>query len=119
MRQLTGAEAWGLLQYFLRTRRAIIDAKIRLATSIQGEASVVQLACTMSRALNCANVEIESDCKNVIQLCVSERVPPWDICAVMNDIWSMAAHWVASTCLHDTLPVNWVSQPPMAFVGCL
>lgn len=67
---------------------------------------------------------------------VSEGVPPWDICAVMNDIRSMAssrglafkwcprvgnraAHWVASACLHDTLPVNWVSQPPMAFVGCL
>ncbi|KAL7253377.1 hypothetical protein ACSBR1_007832 [Camellia fascicularis] len=115
---------------------AIIATKIQLATAIQGETSVARLACSMACALNCANVEIESDYKNVIQLCVSERVPPWDICAVMNDIRSTAsskglafkwcprvknraAHLVASACLHDTLPFNWVSQPPMAFVGCL
>ncbi|KAI8031740.1 hypothetical protein LOK49_LG01G00713 [Camellia lanceoleosa] len=47
-----------------------IAAKIRLATAIQDEASAVRLACAMARALNCANVEIDSDCKNVIQLCV-------------------------------------------------
>ncbi|KAI8030073.1 hypothetical protein LOK49_LG01G00907 [Camellia lanceoleosa] len=47
-----------------------IGAKIRLATAIQVEASVVRLACAMARALNYSNMEIDNDCKNVIQLCI-------------------------------------------------
>ncbi|KAL7189189.1 hypothetical protein ACSBR1_038949 [Camellia fascicularis] len=113
-----------------------IATKIRLTTVVQGEAIAVRLACAMTRALQCAAVEIESDNKFVIHLCVSEGVPPWEICAVIQDIRSLghsgglafkwsprvrnkAAHWVATACLHDYLPLHWVSQPPMALVGCL
>ncbi|KAL7161387.1 hypothetical protein ACSBR2_041945 [Camellia fascicularis] len=67
-----------------------IVASIRMTSALQGEATAVRLACSMARALHCATVEVESDCKTLIQLCVSERVPPWEICAVMNDIRFMA-----------------------------
>ncbi|KAI7986279.1 hypothetical protein LOK49_LG14G00511 [Camellia lanceoleosa] len=50
------------------------------------KACAVRLACSMARALHGATLEVESDCKTLIQLCVSEGVPPWEICAVMNDI---------------------------------
>ncbi|KAL7176319.1 hypothetical protein ACSBR2_029794 [Camellia fascicularis] len=113
-----------------------IATKIRLTTVVQGEAIAVRLACAMARALQCAVVEIESDNKSVIHLCVSKGVPPWEICAVIQDIRSLAhsgglafkwsprvrnraIHWVATACLHDYLPLHWVSQPPMALVGCL
>ncbi|XP_028089296.1 uncharacterized protein LOC114289726 [Camellia sinensis] len=113
-----------------------IAAKIRLTIVVQGETIAVCLACAMARAIQCVAVEIESDSKTVIQLCVSEGVPPWEICAIIQDIRSLAhsggltfkwsprvrnraAHWVATACLHDYLPVHWVSQPLMAFVGCV
>ncbi|KAI7990427.1 hypothetical protein LOK49_LG12G02451 [Camellia lanceoleosa] len=113
-----------------------VATSLRMTTALQGEACAVRFACSMARALHGATVEVESDCKKLIQLCVSEGVPPWEICAVMNDIWCMAssgtvtfkwcpriqnraAHWVASACLRNALPVDWVSQPPVALVGCL
>ncbi|KAI7985260.1 hypothetical protein LOK49_LG14G02243 [Camellia lanceoleosa] len=66
-----------------------IAAKIRLTTALQGKAIAMRLACAMARARHCAIVEIESDCKTVIQLCVLEGVPPWEIYAVIKDI----GHW--------------------------
>ncbi|KAI8020213.1 putative ribonuclease H protein [Camellia lanceoleosa] len=111
-----------------------IAASIRMTTALQGEATAVRLVCFMARALHCATVEVESDCKTLIQQCVSEGVPLWEICAVLNDIrfmassgglvfkWSpriqnRAAHWVALACLREALPVDWVSQPLVALVG--
>ncbi|KAL7164993.1 hypothetical protein ACSBR2_040809 [Camellia fascicularis] len=63
---------------------------MRLTIVLQGKAITVRLVCAMARAFHCASVEIESDCKIVIQLCMSKGVPPWEICAMMNDIRLMA-----------------------------
>ncbi|KAL7180298.1 hypothetical protein ACSBR1_043502 [Camellia fascicularis] len=49
--------------------------KIRLRSVAQRELSALRQACLMVVALNLAKVEIESDCKSVIHLCVSEGVP--------------------------------------------
>ncbi|KAL7161948.1 hypothetical protein ACSBR2_042429 [Camellia fascicularis] len=65
--------------------------------------------------------EIESDCKSVIHLCVSEGVPPWELLAMICDVRSLAsskqlvfrwcprkankaAHWVAAACFRNSLP---------------
>ncbi|KAI8003771.1 hypothetical protein LOK49_LG08G02746 [Camellia lanceoleosa] len=50
-----------------------IAAKIRLTTVVQEKAIAVRLACAMARALQCTVVEIESDSKTVIQLCIQRR----------------------------------------------
>ncbi|KAL7189912.1 hypothetical protein ACSBR1_039536 [Camellia fascicularis] len=72
------------------------------------------MACLMIQAHNLSNVEIESDNQLVIQLSVSEMVPPWEISAMILDIRAIAlqfhllftwtrcsnnkvAHWVAKT----------------------
>ncbi|GMP33734.1 hypothetical protein CsSME_00006924 [Camellia sinensis var. sinensis] len=90
----------------------------------------------MVGALNLAAVDIESDCKSVIQLCVSEGVPLRELLALLSDVRSMAtsrqlnflwcprignraAHWVAFAFFHNSLPDDWVAQPPMGLVRCL
>ncbi|KAL7255062.1 hypothetical protein ACSBR1_009261 [Camellia fascicularis] len=50
--------------------------KIRVRSVAQGELLAVWHACLMAVALNLARVEMESDHKFVIHLCVSEGVPP-------------------------------------------
>ncbi|KAL7264102.1 hypothetical protein ACSBR1_002121 [Camellia fascicularis] len=60
--------------------------KIRVRSVAQGELLAVRQACLMAVALNRAAVDIESDCKSVIQLCVSEGVPPWELLALLSDV---------------------------------
>ncbi|CAL5366655.1 unnamed protein product [Camellia sinensis] len=110
--------------------------KVRVRSVAQGELLAVRHACLMAGALNLAAVDIESDCKSVIHLCVSEGVPPWELLALLSNVRSMAtsrqlnflwcprmgnraAHWVASAYLHNCLPTDWVAQPPKGLVRCL
>ncbi|KAI7980312.1 hypothetical protein LOK49_Contig167G00003 [Camellia lanceoleosa] len=110
--------------------------KIRVRSVAQGELLAIRTACLMASALNLNVVDIEGDCKAVIQLCVSEGVPPWELLALLGDVRSLAAtrqlnflwcprvrnsaaHWVASACFQNSLPVNWIAQPPMGLVRCL
>ncbi|CAL5387174.1 unnamed protein product [Camellia sinensis] len=102
----------------------------------QGEARAIRLACMFLRALGILNLQVESDSQEVITLCVSEMVPPWDIAALLHDIqvvsssshvsfaWipresNEVAHWVARAHLHGALPSNWVSAPPAALSALL
>ncbi|KAL7205152.1 hypothetical protein ACSBR2_018139 [Camellia fascicularis] len=100
-------------------------------SSLQDEALVYRLACQLAQAYHPAIVEVEGDNKQVIHLCVSEDVPPWECGAIVHDIKHLAAqstlsfqwcsrtangaaHWVAQASLHGKLPIDWVSHPPSA-----
>ncbi|KAL7220331.1 hypothetical protein ACSBR2_013250 [Camellia fascicularis] len=93
----------------------------------QSEAQAIRLACAFSQALGLSNVLVENDNKAVIELCVSELVPPWNCLAIMHDIKAMssssvisfswvprevncAAHWLASVFLKGSLPLDWVKN---------
>ncbi|XP_028112211.1 uncharacterized protein LOC114310437 [Camellia sinensis] len=99
------------------------------SSAAQAKAHAIRLAYLMAQALNLSRVEIESDNKSVISLCIFETVPPWEYSAIILDIrglaspnsisfsWTRrtnneAAHWVAKACLSKSLPVNWVVCPP-------
>ncbi|KAL7243137.1 hypothetical protein ACSBR1_015538 [Camellia fascicularis] len=135
LRQGTGAVAV-LLRDHLGILVDGMACKIRVRSVAQGELLAVRHACLMADASNLAVVDVESDCKSVIYLCVSEGVPPWELLAMISDVrylatnrqlnfvWcprkgNRAAHWVASACLYNSLPNDWVTQPPMGLVRCL
>ncbi|CAL5411534.1 unnamed protein product [Camellia sinensis] len=88
------------------------------------------------QALGLSNVQVKSDCKSVIELCVSELVPPWKCLAFLYDIQSMGqasslsfswvpraantvAHWLASSKLQDALPLDWIRNPPLSLRNLL
>ncbi|GMP56390.1 hypothetical protein CsSME_00020900 [Camellia sinensis var. sinensis] len=90
----------------------------------------------MAAAFDLTDVQIESDSQSVIHLCVSEGVPLWELLALLCDVRALAssrhlgfswcpckancaAHWVASASFRNSLPTNWVTQPPMGLVRCL
>ncbi|KAL7221240.1 hypothetical protein ACSBR1_023232 [Camellia fascicularis] len=52
----------------------------------QGEARAVRLACTFLQSLGLNHVQIERDKNAVIELRVSELVPPWNCLAILQDI---------------------------------
>ncbi|KAL7193372.1 hypothetical protein ACSBR2_025061 [Camellia fascicularis] len=84
----------GAIAALLRNRQGqLIEGlaqKVKLASVAQGEALAVRLACAMVHTVNLGLVEIEGECKSVIQLCVSEDAPPWDCGVIIEDIISMA-----------------------------
>ncbi|KAI7995021.1 hypothetical protein LOK49_LG11G00195 [Camellia lanceoleosa] len=72
----------------------LVDGMARqtcLRSVAQCELLAIRHACLMADALNLNTVEIESDCKSVIQLCVSEGVPPWELLALICDVRSLAS----------------------------
>ncbi|XP_028095770.1 uncharacterized protein LOC114293006 [Camellia sinensis] len=106
-----------------------LTKKLCISSPFQGEAQACRLACLLAHQHNLLDVLVEGDNKAVIHLCVTETVPPWECVAILRDIKLLApqgrfsfqwrpkasnkvAHWVARACLHDQLPVNWVSNPP-------
>ncbi|XP_028111659.1 uncharacterized protein LOC114309966 [Camellia sinensis] len=106
------------------------------SSAILTEALAVRMACLMIQAHKLSNVEIESDSQLVIQLCVSETVPPWEISVVILDIRALAlqfhlsftwtrhsnnkvAHWVAKTQASNSLPDIWNVYLPSSFVTLL
>lgn len=116
----------------------ILDGLVKqwsILSSFQGEALACRCACQLAQACNLSEVEIEGDNKEVIHLCVSKKVPPWECGVVFDDIkrlanqgnlffnWSprtanTAAHWVAQEFLRGWFPLNWVFQPPPALALC-
>ncbi|KAI7997135.1 hypothetical protein LOK49_LG10G00464 [Camellia lanceoleosa] len=65
--------------------------KTRLRSVARCELLAIQHACLMADALNLTIAKIESDCKSVIQLCVSKGVPPWKLLALLCDVRSLAS----------------------------
>lgn len=59
---------------------------IEASSAVQAEAHAVHMACLMAQALNLSQVEIKTDNKMVISLCISETVPPWEYSAAIMDI---------------------------------
>ncbi|XP_028110664.1 uncharacterized protein LOC114309167 [Camellia sinensis] len=103
---------------------------VHTSSVTQGEARAIWLACMFLQALGLSNFQVESDCKSVIDLCVSELVPPWECLAYLSDIRSTGqassfsfswvpraansvAHWLASSRIQDALPLDWIRNPPM------
>ncbi|KAI8005987.1 hypothetical protein LOK49_LG07G01062 [Camellia lanceoleosa] len=106
----------------------LMDGVVRIeevGSVMQGEASAIRWACLVIRDLNLSQVEIVSDNKEVIRLCVSEDAPPWNCAPIIEDIRSLAnlcnlsflwtprmaneaAHWTARAFLKGVLPSNWV-----------
>ncbi|KAI7995878.1 hypothetical protein LOK49_LG11G02291 [Camellia lanceoleosa] len=106
------------------------------ASTLHAEAVAVRLACRLVQMYGLSLADIENDNQELIHLCVSETVPPWEIMAIVADIRSFArdrdwkfmwtrrtnnsaAHWVASAHYRSTLPANWVSCVPQDFVSVL
>ncbi|KAI7991576.1 hypothetical protein LOK49_LG12G02484 [Camellia lanceoleosa] len=82
----------------------------KASSAAQAEAHSVRLACLMAKALNLSRVEIESDNKTVISLCVSETVPPWEFSAIIMDIRGLAPSYSLSfswTSRHNNAKKNW------------
>ncbi|KAL7243729.1 hypothetical protein ACSBR1_016032 [Camellia fascicularis] len=117
----------------LRNREEqLVDGRtsiVYVSSTLQGEARAVRMACAFSQTLNLRQISVEGDSKSVIELSVSELVPPWDCMAIIHDIrsaksrnnisfcWSprssnREAHWVASRNLTCLLPLDWVAHPP-------
>ncbi|XP_028083788.1 uncharacterized protein LOC114285008 [Camellia sinensis] len=109
---------------------------VHVSSTLQGEAQAVRMACAFFQTLNLSQISVEGDSKTVIELSVSELVPPWDCMAIIHDIrstksrnnisfcWSprssnRAAHWVASRNLTGMLPLDWVAHPPPALRAIL
>lgn len=68
-----------------------IARAIDASSIVSAEAQAVRMACVMAHSYNLSYVEIESDSQMVINLCVSETVPPWESSAVLLDIREFAA----------------------------
>ncbi|KAL7260454.1 hypothetical protein ACSBR1_006171 [Camellia fascicularis] len=62
-----------------------VAKSVVISSVLQGEALAIRMACHMAKALNLSNIEIEGDNKQVILLCVSETVPPWECNAILHD----------------------------------
>ncbi|XP_028072143.1 uncharacterized protein LOC114274422 [Camellia sinensis] len=107
-----------------------VVSTVHTSSVTQGEARAIWLACMFLQALGLSNVQVESDCKSVIDLCVSKLVPPWECLAYVSDIRSMGqassfsfswvptiansvTHWLASSKLQDVLPLDWIRNPPL------
>ncbi|CAL5389426.1 unnamed protein product [Camellia sinensis] len=102
------------------------------ASALQAEAVAVRLACRLAQMHGLSLADIENDNQELIHLCVSETVPPWEIMAVVADIRSLArdkawnfmwtrrtnnsaAHWVANAHYRSALPASWVTCVPQDF----
>ncbi|XP_028056949.1 uncharacterized protein LOC114260949 [Camellia sinensis] len=113
-----------------------LTSSCRVSSSLQGEALACRYVCLLASTSNLSQVEIKGDNKSVIQLCVSEDVPPWECGSIFTDIqclashggfsfcWAprtanSAAHWVAQASLRGHLPLDWVSHPPPALANLL
>ncbi|KAL7162800.1 hypothetical protein ACSBR2_043141 [Camellia fascicularis] len=128
------------LVVILRNREGqLVDGRtsiVHVSSTLQGEARAVRMAYAFSQTLNLSQVSVEGDNKTVIELSVSELVPPWDCMAIIHDIrsaksrsnisfsWSprssnRVAHWVASCNLTGMLPLDWVAHPPPALRAIL
>ncbi|GMP26691.1 hypothetical protein CsSME_00003031 [Camellia sinensis var. sinensis] len=128
------------LAVILRNREGqLVDGRtfiVHVSSTLQGEARAVRMACAFSQTLNLRQVSVEGDNKTVIELSVSELVPPWDCMAIIHDIrsakswsnisfsWSprsssRVAYWVASRNLTGMLPLHWVAHPPLALRAIL
>ncbi|KAH7861955.1 hypothetical protein Vadar_033013 [Vaccinium darrowii] len=100
---------------------------IRAESSLDGELQAIRAACKVANGLGLKEVEIEYDNKQTISLSVSELVPPWKVCSVVQDIRHFAkdgkflfkwarrtankvAHKVASLALKKRLPCNWPNE---------
>lgn len=97
----------------------------------QGEAHDIRLAYLFLQSLGLSNIQVESDNKEVIALCISKLVPPWDCSAIIHDIQVLkltlhasfawipreangVSHKLARAHLHGVLPFEWVVNPPVA-----
>ncbi|KAI8536475.1 hypothetical protein RHMOL_Rhmol10G0260000 [Rhododendron molle] len=113
-----------------------VARSVHIASSLGGELYAIRAACEMLLSLGLKEVEVESDNKQAIALSVSELVPPWSVRALVMDIrefakegalilkWmrrlaNKAAHEVASLALRNSLPCNWVFNPPTSLVTVL
>ncbi|KAI7995877.1 hypothetical protein LOK49_LG11G02292 [Camellia lanceoleosa] len=60
------------------------------ASTLHAEAVAVRLACRLVQMYGLSLADIENDNQELIHLCVSETVPPWEIMAIVADIRSFA-----------------------------
>ncbi|XP_028122009.1 uncharacterized protein LOC114319198 [Camellia sinensis] len=106
------------------------------ASAPQAEAVAVRLACRLVQMYGLSLADIENDNQELIHLCVSETVPPWEIKVAVADIRSLArdrawkllwtrrtnnsaAHWVATADYRSSLPASWVTSVPLEFASVL
>lgn len=106
----------------------VVDGRasmLHVLSASHGEALVIRLVGRILVDNQVSEAIIESDNKEVIHLCSTEDVPPWEFSTVVEDIrclsssfrfsfsWiprrcNEAAHWVATQHLKGSLPPNWM-----------
>ncbi|KAF7123091.1 hypothetical protein RHSIM_Rhsim12G0201300 [Rhododendron simsii] len=67
-------------------RGRIVDGAVKafsVGSVLLGELSANRLACVMANVLGLSNIQVESDCKQAIELSVKELDPPLDIAALV------------------------------------
>ncbi|KAI8567516.1 hypothetical protein RHMOL_Rhmol02G0128800 [Rhododendron molle] len=72
--------------------------RISSSSAFLAEDSVLREACLFAKALNLSSVCIENDNAQLISLCVSELVPPWEALAIISDIRLLASNLRLSFC---------------------
>lgn len=83
-------------------RGRIVDGAVKVFSAgsvLQGELSAIRLACVMANVLGLSNIQVESDCKQAIELSVKELDPPLDIAALVLDFKSWILLWIADLVL--------------------
>ncbi|KAH7865848.1 hypothetical protein Vadar_011985 [Vaccinium darrowii] len=111
-----------------------ITKSVHTSSSLHGELFVMREACLLISAMGLQDDVVESYNKEAIHLSVSELVPLRDVNALVIDIRELApvgkavfnfvrhstnvlAHSVAKLALRGSLPVNWVSSPPLSIMS--
>lgn len=114
----------------------IVDGRtsiVFISSVSQGEALAIRLAGSLLVDNQISDAIIESDNKEVIHLCSTENVPPWEYATAIVDVRELvyssrfsfvwvprccneAANWVASHCLKGSLPPDWVLNAPSSLL---
>ncbi|KAI8011669.1 hypothetical protein LOK49_LG06G03373 [Camellia lanceoleosa] len=64
---------------------------ISMSSTLEGEAHAIWLACFLADVHNLQQFEIKNDNRTLILLSVSEKVPPWEVGVLLEDIKTMAS----------------------------
>ncbi|KAI8529571.1 hypothetical protein RHMOL_Rhmol12G0235200 [Rhododendron molle] len=83
-------------------RGRIVDGGVKafsVGSVLQGELSAIRLACVVANVLGLSNIQVESDCKQAIELSVKELDPPLGIAALVLDFKSWILLWIAALVL--------------------
>lgn len=100
--------------------------KVSASSAIMSEALATREACYLARDIESRPPFIFLDSKQLVDLCCSSKVPPWEISAMVfcslsyvSRSFSGTAQVVAKLARKDNLSRDWVSCPPLEISSAL